>query len=60
MAVHQSRAAADSAPHPHSGTLSRKPQRRSLRQAARSLCITFERLEGGRKLLLTCSQHYGD
>jgi len=37
MAVHQSRAAADSAPHPHSGTLSRKPQRRSLRQAARGV-----------------------
>jgi mRNA-degrading endonuclease YafQ of YafQ-DinJ toxin-antitoxin module len=28
--------------------------------ATRSVRITFERLEGGRKLLLSCSQHYGD
>jgi mRNA-degrading endonuclease YafQ of YafQ-DinJ toxin-antitoxin module len=28
--------------------------------ASRSLRITFERLEGRRKLLLQCSQHYGD
>jgi hypothetical protein len=26
----------------------------------RSLRITFLRLEGGRKLLVECSQHYGD
>jgi hypothetical protein len=28
--------------------------------ASRSLRITFLRLEGGRKLLVECSQHYGD
>lgn len=28
--------------------------------ASRSLRITFLRLEGGRKLVVECSQHYGD
>lgn len=28
--------------------------------ASRSLRITFPRLGGGRKLLVECSQHYGD
>lgn len=28
--------------------------------ASRSLRITFERLEGGSKLLISCSRHYGD
>jgi hypothetical protein len=28
--------------------------------ASKSLRITFLRLEGGRKLLVHCSQHYGD
>lgn len=28
--------------------------------ASRSLRITFLRLDGGRKLLVECSQHYGD
>jgi len=28
--------------------------------ASRSLRITFLRLEGGHKLLVECSQHYGD
>lgn len=28
--------------------------------APRSLRVTFPRLEGGRKLLVECSQHYGD
>jgi mRNA-degrading endonuclease YafQ of YafQ-DinJ toxin-antitoxin module len=28
--------------------------------ASKELRITFERLVGGRKLLLTCSRHYGD
>lgn len=28
--------------------------------ASRELRVTFERLADGRKLLLTCSHHYGD
>lgn len=28
--------------------------------ASHELRITFERLEGGRKRMLTCSRHYGD
>jgi mRNA-degrading endonuclease YafQ of YafQ-DinJ toxin-antitoxin module len=28
--------------------------------ASEVLRLTFERLEGGRKRLLTCSRHYGD
>jgi hypothetical protein len=28
--------------------------------ASDSLRVTFERLEGGRKLLIECSQHYDD
>lgn len=28
--------------------------------ASRSLRMTFERLDGGRKRMLTCSRHYGD
>lgn len=28
--------------------------------ASQGLRVTFVRLEGGRKLLQTCSQHYGD
>jgi mRNA-degrading endonuclease YafQ of YafQ-DinJ toxin-antitoxin module len=28
--------------------------------ASKELRIAFERLSGGRKLLLTCSHHYGD
>ncbi len=28
--------------------------------ASQALRITFQRVEGGRKRLLTCSRHYGD
>jgi hypothetical protein len=37
-----------------------KGSRAGLWSASRNLRITFLRLEGGRKLLVECSHHYGD